>query len=82
MLRRIITRNYWVATSSKPFDQVKQLVSKLEDTHKSISKILSSPSPLTYSEKKELINQVKKLDEDIVTIKKISETNKNLIKYI
>jgi hypothetical protein len=79
MLRRIITRNYWV--SSTPLDRTNVIISSLEETHKTISKIVTSPNPITYSDKINLLVEMKKLDENIISIKKIAETNGILFKY-
>lgn len=87
MLRNLfkqMSRSYWVDPKTLTNSTVLinyPLISRLEETQMSINKIVNTPNPLTYSDKKKLINQVKILNENIVSIKRNGENNFNLHKY-
>ncbi len=89
MLRRInlfnkSSRRYWVDPKSVSNSNITinyPLISKLEETQITINKIVNSPNPLTYSDRKELVDQVKALNEHIISIKKIAGTHFDLTKY-
>ncbi len=78
MLRKVFIRNYWTATKT---NQTSNIIKRLEEVQISISKIVNATKPITCLEKKELANQLKKLDENIVLIKKNSDVYFDLTKY-
>jgi len=73
--KKLFARSYWIDNKTIKNTNVSvnlHLISKLEETHESIDKILKSEHSVTYLDKKELIKQSKILGEHIGSIKKIA----------